>query len=362
MKRRFYLLGAALLVLVLYIGMVLLFGTLQDWRPQGTQSLTPLAQGPEGPIADSTLSFVTYNIGYAGLGAESDFFYEQGGFFLALGKRVRPKAKTVDAYLGGSRQIIAQTKADFFLLQEVDSASKRSYYTAQLDTFRTAKPDYSAYYAPNYRVNRVPIPILEPWRAYGQTESGLLSLSRFTATAAERIQLPGEYAWPTRIFQLDRCALLQRFPTSWGKELVVVHLHLSAYDQGGVLKQQQMDFLRALVLQEYQAGNYVVVGGDWNQAPPFFKYNTFAPDQENPSVDGINIPEGYLPADWQWVYDPTQPTNRSVAAPYNPETTFRGLIDFYLLSPNVQAKLVKTLNQDFRYSDHQPVYLEVLLK
>ncbi len=320
-----------------------------------------LQVGEENLIRDSTLSLVIYNIGYAGLGAQSAFFYENGGFFIAPGKEVRPDEPIVQSYLSGSRRVVDQTKADFFLLQEVDSASRRSYFTNQLDTFRALRTDYSAYYAPNYRVARVPIPVLEPWRAYGQTESGLLTLSRFQPTEAQRLQLPGEYGWPTRIFQLDRCALLQRFPTAWGNELVLFHIHLSAYDAGGVLKKQQMDFLRERVLAEYEAGNYVVVGGDWNQAPPYFEYDTFAAEDGSEVREGLNVPSDFLPPDWQWVYDPTVATNRSVAAPYSKGETFTTIIDYYLLSPNMRALLIKTLDQDFASSDHQPVYLEVLL-
>ena len=41
---------------------------------------------------------------------------------------------------------------------------------------------------------------------------------------------------------------------------------------------------------------------------------------------------------------------------------YQPIIDFFLISPNVQALQVRGLNQQFAYSDHQPVYLEISLK
>jgi hypothetical protein len=38
------------------------------------------------------------------------------------------------------------------------------------------------------------------------------------------------------------------------------------------------------------------------------------------------------------------------------------VINFYLLSPNVQAQSVKTIDVGFAYSDHQPVIARMRLK
>jgi len=68
-----------------------------------------------------------------------------------------------------------------------------------------------------------------------------------------------------------------------------------------------------------------------------------------------------LPANWQWVYDEAIPTNRKLAKPYQPNYTFTTVIDFYLLSPNIEVVSVKTDNLNFESSDHQPVKLNVRL-
>lgn len=352
-------LGVVLLLLV-YLGIILIHGSLTDWTPALRQPLVELQRAKLDTVRDSVITVVTWNMGYAGLGAESDFFYEGSGGLLALGKDVRPAAAVVEKNLAGAEQFVRQTQVDFFLLQEVDSASRRSYFTHQLDSLRAPRPDYAAHYAPNYRVNRVPVPLLEPWRAYGSVASGLLSLARYQPIDGERLQLPGAFGWPKRVFQLDRCVALQRFQTAWGRQLVVINAHLSAHDGDGALKRAEMAYLRELVLREYEAGHYVIVGADWNQVPPYFPYDTFSPGNTQ-GYTQQSIDAEYLPADWQWVYDPTVASNRKTRTPYDAEQSFTTIIDFFLLSPNMRARQVRLLNQQFQFSDHQPVYLEAEL-
>lgn len=349
-----------LAIFLLYVGGVLLHGTLTDWQPNEDLPVDVYANSSKSIIEDSIISLAIWNMGYAGLGEESDFFFDSGGFFMSNGKMIRPSEKSVQKNLDGAELFVKSTEADFFLIQEVDLNSRRSYYTQQLDSLRAQRPDYAASYAANYRVERVPIPIMEPWRAYGKVEAGVASLSRWQPTAERRLQLPGSFDWPTRIFQLDRCLLISRFATVSGKELVVINAHLSAYDKGGVLKKQQMAFLRELVTAEYEKGNYVIVGADWNQCPPFFRFDTFSPGKTDGYTQS-NIAADFLGEDWQWLYDPTIPSNRKLRSTYDPENSFRTVIDFFLISPNIRALKVKTLDQQFRFSDHQPVWVQLEL-
>jgi len=72
-----------------------------------------------------------------------------------------------------------------------------------------------------------------------------------------------------------------------------------------------------------------------------------------------NIKKDFLPIDWQWAYDPTTPTIRSTSTPYESGKTFVGLIDYFLVSPNIKILETKGINLDFKYSDHQPVFMKI---
>ena len=353
--------GLAALLFFIYLSWVAGSGTYYDFQPVEEIALDARTQAPLKVIEDSTVSFLIWNMGYGGLGKESDFFYDDGGFFSAGDKMVRTAEIHVQKNIQGANEFIKKTPADFYLLQEVDVESKRSYFNNQLEGYEQQRPNYASFFAPNYVVDRVPIPILEPWQVYGKVNSGLGTLSRFQPKKSTRFQLPGKFEWPTRIFQLDRCLAVHRYGVNNGKELVVFNLHNSAYDSGGFLKKQQMKYLQKKVQKEYKKGNYVVVGGDWNQCPPDFKFDTFMPENTD-SYYQSNIQKDYLPNDWQWVYDPKIPTNRKTASPYVKGQSFVTLIDFFLISPNLKVKSVQGYDLGFDFSDHQPVRMEVELK
>ncbi|MEZ4988042.1 MAG: endonuclease/exonuclease/phosphatase family protein [Saprospiraceae bacterium] len=360
MRKTILVLLACIGIFVLYVGGVLLHGTWADWQPEGSVPTDVFRATEDEMVTDTVFSLALWNIGYAGLGEESDFFYDNGRYFTSGGQMIRATEAMVAKNLAGAALFTASTDADFFLFQEVDMGSRRSYFTRQVDTLAQKRPAFAAAFAPNYKVARMPLPVLEPWRAYGKVYSGIATLGRWQPYEQMRVQLPGTFPWPTRIFQLDRCMMVNRYKTSRGRDLVVINAHLSAYDKGGELKREQMAFLRQTVLEEYEKGHYVIVGADWNQCPPFFPFDSFMPGQTD-GYTQTNIAPDFLPEDWQWVYDPTTPTNRKLNKPYDAETSFRTIIDFFLISPNLQATRIKTIDQQFRFSDHQPVWMEVAL-
>ena len=338
LKTGFRLLGGFCVLACLYVFAVLIHGTVTDYQPDPVEDLPLYQDASIKRIDRPELTFLIWNLGYGGLGKESEFYFDANGSqYFSGGKMVHVSKELVEKNNQGIYEFLSTTEADFYLLQEVDLSSKRSYFTNQFAELARRHESYEARFAINYKVGRVPIPIMEPWHAYGRTNSGLATYSRFAAKEASRYQLPGEYGWPVNIFQLDRCVAIHRYPTArQDKELVLMNIHHSAYDEGGALKKQQMAFLKDLLISEYAKGNYVVVGGDWNQCPPGFDYDHFMPGQTE-GYTQINIAEDYLAEDWNWAFDPEIPTNRKTHSAYKPGTTFVTLIDFFLTSPNVQV-------------------------
>jgi len=349
-----------LALFLLYILCVLLYATYYDYQPEEKLTITPNQNSPKKIIEKDTLNLLTWNIGYGGLGAESDFFYADGRILFSGGMMVRPPESVAKKNAAGILQTINEQSADIILLQEVDIASKRSYYFNQYEAIRNLLPNYESTFGDNLRTAYSPVPILEPWQTYGYTHSGIATYTRYASTQTIRYQLPGKFSWPNRLFLLDRCALEHRFALKNGKELIVYNIHNSAYDKDGRIKKQQTKYLKELWLAEYAKDNYVVVGGDWNQVPPFFNPNFFRPDA--PKRENANIDPELMPADWRWIYDPGVPTVRDTREIYTKNQTFTGLIDFFLLSPNLRALQVKGLNLDFQYSDHQPVTIKITLQ
>ena len=156
-----------------------------------------------------------------------------------------------------------------------------------------------------------------------------------------------------------RCFILERFHLDNGKDLLLINTHNSTFDDGS-LRRIELEALKSLMLEEFQKGNYVVTGGDWNSNPPGYMINTIS----NGDVAKEILPrlEGeFLPAGWKWAFDPLMPTNRDVDQSYVKGSTKTTIIDFFALSPNIELLSVKTVNTSFEYTDHNPVLLQFRL-
>jgi endonuclease/exonuclease/phosphatase family metal-dependent hydrolase len=353
MKMIFFVLkivAVVVLLAALYIGGNIFYATITDYKPPLEEGVNIDKQSTSLPT-DSSFSFLIWNIGYGGLGAKDDFFYDGG-------KTVISAEQNVNEYLAGIKNFIQQHSGkDFILLQEVDRNAKRSYKIDELKYIAEALPEYSNTYARNYLVDFIPIPYTSP---LGKVDAGLASFSKYELSEATRYQLPGSFPWPKRVFFLDRCILVNRVKLSNGKDLLVINIHNSAYDDTGELKAAEMAYIKKYLLEEYEKGNYLVVGGDWNQTPPEWDKNTYKKSGDDYAPENIN--KDLMPEGWQWAYDASSPTNRNLKTAYNQQTTSCTVIDFYLVSPNIEIEEIKTHHLNFSYSDHQPVTLNVKIK
>ena len=354
-------------IFLLYILGSLFHATLTDFKPPEKTVLNIQKNNENNLITSPKLSFLNWNIGFAGLGEKSIFFYDSDqSFFFSNGKMVRSPEAFVEKNLKGIINFIQSNPTDFVLLQEVDQSSRRSYYKNQHDLISASLSEYSQHFALNYQVARVIIPLFSPWNVLGKVTSGLSSFSKFNPINSERYQYPGKYNWPDYLFHLDRCMSVQRYPTSQVpvRELVVINTHNSAYD-GGHLKPKEMAYLKAFILAEYQKDNYVVVGGDWNQNPPGIineQVSAAAGILRSNSYQPQKIDRKFMPDNWQWIYDPLVPTSRSIVEVLDYGKTPVALIDYYLISPNIESVEVKGFNLKFENSDHNPVKMTIRLK
>ncbi len=337
-----------LLILVGAFSLFLLYATIDDYRPDEV-SIQPIEYEAD-IISDSLqIKLLIWNIGYAGLDASMDFFYDGG-------EQMRPNKEGVERNMEGINSTLAPYKGfDFIMLQEVDQNSKRSYHINEFQTIKDQFKDYNSSFGMNYDVGFVPIPLTEPM---GRVKSGLMTLSLPCPGSVERHSFPGNYSWPMKLFMLDRCFLVNRYQVGNQKELVLINTHNSAYDDGS-LRAQQMSYLSDYLLSEYEKGNYVIVGGDWNQTP--YGLEPDLPSHRFDTEDLIFIEKDYPAPGWNWAYDISLPTNRRVATPYDKSSSLTTVIDCFLASPNVELSEVKTIDLNFQYSDHQPVQLQARL-
>lgn len=338
------LLGAVVLLVAVGFGIL----TVTEYRPADVQPAEHIALVPSDAAAGRELSICSWNVGYGGLGRESDFFMDGG-------KMVNPPSQqAVEANMAAIIQWMQQNPADVWLLQEVDVDSSR---TGGMDQFRLMqeKLGLSGMLAYNYSCPFVPIPV----PPLGRIHSGVATFTSLHTTGEpQRVSLPCPFTWPVRTANMKRCLLVNRMPVADSdKELVMVNLHLEAYESGeGRIAQTKM--LMDLMQEEYAKGNYVIAGGDFNQSfpeaidlYPIMDSSTWMPGQ---------LEEDALPEGWRYAADLSGATCRLLNAPYSADSQLY-VIDGFILSPNVEMISVETADLQFENSDHNPVRLNVKL-
>ncbi|NLL76086.1 MAG: endonuclease [Clostridiales bacterium] len=325
------------------------FLTIREYRPLAVEKLSASREGKK-VAQDEELTVITYNIGYSALGNTEDFFMDGG-------TKVRPDNKSVvEENLLGNANIMKSNPADIYFLQEVDIDSKRSYYINEMKYLEEAL-QMPALFCYNFKCDYVPYPI----PTIGHVEAGLVTLTDLEVNTASRIALPESFSWPLKVCNLKRALLETRIPIeNTNKELVLFNLHLEAYDSGeGKIAQSKM--LADILEKEYEKGNYVIAGGDFNQM--FEGYKQYPLLEQGNWMPGI-IRKQDTPDTFSIVTDDSIPTCRLLNEPYTgtDKDTQVYIIDGFIVSNNIQVQNVNVIPTEFQYSDHQPVKLTFTFK
>lgn len=331
-------------VLIYFLG-ILLINIVYDYRPQGgNYELAAFHKYPRMEVGRQ-YSVISWNIGYGGLGREADFFYDGGSMS-------RPDKDLFDKYSRGIRdRLRSLDTVDIFLIQEVDLSSDRSYNSDQREIIQTILQSHESLFATNYNVKFVPLPLSDPM---GAVVSGLQLIAKHRIQGAYWHPFRRDRSWPLGLFKPDRCFQVAEFEVSSSQHLYVFHTHNSAFDDGSQ-REEQIEMLFAEMRKAYKSGHYVIAGGDWNLNPSAWEKQGYK-SGDLPFMlpqQALDLPG----RDWKHVFDPQYPTNREVSAAYVPGQTPCTIIDFFICSPNIEIKRVKTLYDAFEFSDHQPVYL-----
>jgi endonuclease/exonuclease/phosphatase family metal-dependent hydrolase len=280
-----------------------------------------------------------------------DFFYDGG-------TRVRANKELSAKYLKKNLAFIKSLKTnDFWFFQEVDQQSKRSYFVDQQKELAELLDDYNSCFARNYDVNWVPVPLLEPM---GKVMAGMMTFSKFAPIEASRHAYPNIASWPNNLFLLDRGFILTRFLLPNQKYLVLINTHNSYYVNNDSLRKIELDLIHKKMMEEFNVGNYVIAGGDWNRLPAKFK-DRFKGNLNKLQQSVPFFADDFVPENWIWVFDDEQYTNRDLISVYD-NNSKKSVIDYFIVSPNVEVVENFVFPLNFENSDHNPVYLKFRLK
>ena len=155
---------------------------------------------------------------------------------------------------------------------------------------------------------------------------------------------------------------------------------MSAYDEGGKIRNKQIHELNNYMIQEMNKGNYVVCGGDFNH--DLLTNNPMYPQYTKENFPFKDMVTQLKP---EWIsymfeddgtteFDPrlkiiasdNEPSCRGCDIPWKRGYTFATEVDGFIVSDNINVKKVITTKVDdpdgFTYGDHQPVTITFELK
>jgi endonuclease/exonuclease/phosphatase family metal-dependent hydrolase len=347
-KILFVVFGIPLILITAFIGAAFYF----EYKPEMVENALKIRDG--GTVFEGgKIKILSWNIGYAGLGKDADFFLDGG-------KTSKPKnIETVRKNLDEIKKKIKEIDADIIFLQEVDVESSRTFNILQAFDIARENKEYGSWFATNFRTFFVPVPWYSPM---GKVWSGIMTLSKFQLNDdVMRQALPENNELPGILFDLKRCMLVSRIKLDEsGRELVLVNLHLSAFDDG-VLKDKQLEFVIDFLIEEQKKGNSFIAGGDWNHSAIGLEkehFGSYSTNEENLKWLG-KLDSSKAPAEWIWGFDISAPTVRSNEKSYVKGENFTTVVDGFLLTSDITFEKVENIPLNFENSDHEPVVLTV---
>lgn len=333
-----------LILLVLVIG----YGV-AVWRVTVSDSAIPVetVEGDESAvIRPGPLDVMIWNVGYAGLGAGSDFKADGG-------KMMRPPSReAVEANLSAIQSVLSEQSPDVAMMQEL---ARPGFLTRGVDVVggvREALAGYNSVFTPDIRTRLLPDPMSLRhglglfWR--GADEADIAT-----------VRLPEEPE-PILGFIKRRYHVEVLTFSHEGTDWAFVNVHLSAFDEGANTRMQQLREVLNLARGLYESGHAVAIGGDWNMrlAPTDFESTS----DESALFWIHDFPREELDEGWQIAIDPSTPTVRTNERPYNRDENYRTIIDGLIVSPNVDVISVRGIDLDFQNTDHQPVRFKLSAK
>ena len=368
--------GIILLALVIVLAAYIIYLYASYHRIPDNQELQveEISQNTEAGnelTTEKNYSALTYNIGF---GAYTPDF----SFFMDGGKSSWAKSKdSVKETIKGAGELVASKDPDFALVQEIDLDATRSYHVNEYSILKENIPAYNCVFAQNYDSAFLFYPFTQP---HGKSKAGLALFSKYPITGSLRRSFPISTSF-TKFFDLDRCYSISSVPVDNGKELVIFELHMSAYGNSDAIREGQIRMLSEDMQKEYEAGNYVICGGDFNHDLKAADTQSKASDASNntqtdsgdsaePESWAYPFPRSELPEHFSFCLDQLSEDEknnlwnsaRNADMEYVPGETYTVTLDGFIISDNVECTKYENVNTGYSYSDHDPVYMEFQLK
>jgi len=235
---------------------------------------------------------------------------------------------------------------EILLLQEVSVCSPLSFWLPVRHKIIKSLPENLALFRPDISTWGLPWPL--------KIAHGTMTLCPVRPAGSQLVKLPQEPTLVGGFIKRNYALMVTRFdiegdPGQW----VIINLHLAAFDAQGATRLQQLGAVFAFAQQEYEQGNFVVLGGDWNMVLAKTDFPHTA--ELKHLLWLVDLPRKKIPPGWKIACDPDAPSVRTNHQPYVKGENHTAIIDGFITSPNVAVNSTATTDTGFEHTDHMPV-------
>ena len=277
--------------------------------------------------SDSTISVMTFNVGYLSGMTNNLSIKREPGFF--------------DANLQKIVQLVQELAPDLVGLQEVDFDASRSFEVNQMDTIAIEGAFASGYKSVNWDKRYVPFPYWPPSNHFGRILSGQAILSRYPIRSGQTEVLASNESTPAyyRAFYIERLLQIAEVEYS-GQTIIVMNVHLEAFDYETRVEQART--VKA-AYESYASQFPVLLIGD---------FNSFVPELTE-QEDAIEL---LMKAKWMASAVPFEKHKENYT--YSSVEPVR-MIDYILYNENfLTSTAARGLTEVGQVSDHLPLMAE----
>lgn len=292
------------------------------------------------PNVSTEIRVLTWNIGYSALGKDAEFYVDGGQSFRRL--------SATDIFVAADKIALelSRSKSDCLLIQENAGAGFLTRGVPVRHVLEARLGKRSHFHLQDLWTVLLPAAV--------GLNHGISTYSSICTDQSHSHILPQDQSFYFGCIKKHYNALVSKHPIQGSnKHWVVVNAHLVAFDSSGNTSRAQLKSLLRLAQKEFEAGNFVVIGADWNTR---LSRTSFPHQTEHRHISWLNdLPDDILPDGWGIAIDEKVPTFRSLEEPYKKGVNYTSIIDGFVYSPNVEVMSVRTIDHDFDMSDHHPV-------
>ena len=350
----FKVLVSSLLIIVIAaiigIGAGIVYLTANEYSPDSVEAVDFYGSPTITVNAGDKLKVMTYNISFGAIGRDSDYYTDGGK------TTEPPESSFINENIDSIIELSMGQMAHINFFQQVDINAKRSCAIDEANLISNGMYGRSSAFAFDQKCKYVP----KPYTAgIGEIESGILTLTRFAPTKAERRALSDGCGWPVSTWERKPAMLVERVKLeNSSKELVLINLNFDMYGAQTVRKSEYKELCEFMQM-EFSKGNYIIAGGSFASLLPSVS-KTKNPPVNTMYFEPVELTTENLTGGWKYCTDDSSPTMRLLDAPYDGNSNVY-VTDGFITSPNTIVERTTTIDTDFRFSSHNPVVTEVTL-